>query len=158
MVPIDQLKKIEFLHDLPDNILDKIAPVARLENFEAGAVLINQNKEQQTIYMLTTGKIFLNSISPLTAKVLTLEYIMPGQSFGLSTLLGKANSTFTAVCQEPCEVITLSGNEMNQLFLSDFTVGYAVMLRVAGILKDRMKKHTTNFIQSLSTHPAIRGI
>ena len=157
MVPIDLLKKIRFLADLPDDIIKKISPLAQKETVHPDSILIRQNQEQHLVYMLMAGKICLNARSD-AGRILTLDEITPGRSFGMSALLGNAVATFSAVCTEPCEVITLSGDRMRQLFASDYTAGYAVMGRVAQLFKDRMNKHTWQFLHSLSIHPAINPV
>jgi CRP-like cAMP-binding protein len=157
MVSSDQLKKIQFLSDLPDDILEKISPHARQAVFESDTILIRQNDPQHLVHMLVSGKILLNTRSD-TGRVLTLDEIEPGQSFGLSALFGKSSATFTAVCTEPCDIIVLSGDLMVKLFEADHRIGYAVMRRVAQLFKDRMNKHTGQFLHSLSIHPAINPI
>ncbi len=157
MVPSDQLKKIQFLADLPDDILEKISPHARQAVFESGTILIRQNDPQHLVHMLVSGKICLNARSD-TGWVLTLDEIEPGQSFGLSALFGKSSTTYTAVCTEPCDIIVLSSDLMAKLFEADHRIGYAVMRRVAQLFKDRMTKHTGQFLCSLSMHPAINPV
>ncbi|MCG8689231.1 MAG: cyclic nucleotide-binding domain-containing protein, partial [Desulfobacterales bacterium] len=105
MVDTEILKQINFLADLADEILEKIAELAQLETFDEETVLLRQDQEQHLVYMLVSGKIFLNSRSD-TGKVLTLDEICPGQTFGLSALLGDATGAFTAICAEECRVIT----------------------------------------------------
>jgi CRP-like cAMP-binding protein len=157
MVPSDQLRKIQFLSDLPEEILEKISPHARQAVFEPDTILIRQNDPQHLVHMLVSGKILLNTRSD-TGRVLTLDEIAPGQSFGLSALFGKSGATFTAVCTEPCDIIVLSGDLMAKLFETDHRIGYAVMRRVAQLFKDRMNKHTGQFLRSLSMHPAINPV
>jgi CRP-like cAMP-binding protein len=154
MVPSDQLKKIHFLSDLPDDILEKISPHARQTMFESDTILIRQNEPQHLVYMLVSGKICLNARSD-TGRVLTLDEIDSGQSFGMSAFFGKFPATFTAVCMNPCDIIVLSGDLMARLFETDHRIGYAVMRRVAQLFKDRMNTHTRQFVHALSVHPAI---
>jgi CRP-like cAMP-binding protein len=157
MVPINQLKKIQFLADLPDDILEKIAPHARQAVFKSGTILIRQAQEQHLVYMLVAGSICLNSSSD-TGQVLTLDEITPGRSFGVSALIGTFPATFTAMCTDTCDVIVLSADLMRQLFAADPTVGYAVMRRVSRLFKDRMNTHTRQFVHALSVHPAIHPV
>ncbi|MCF8114199.1 MAG: Crp/Fnr family transcriptional regulator [Desulfotignum sp.] len=157
MVPKDLLKKIQFLQDLPDDILEEIGPLAQVETFDPDVILVRQHQAQHLVYMLVAGKICLNTRSA-DGRILTLDEITPGRSVGVSALLGSAFATFTAVCTEPCEVITLSGDQMRKLFASDYTAGHAVMARVAHLFKDRMNKHTRQFLHSLSIHPAINSM
>lgn len=154
MVPSEQFKKIHFLADLPDDILEKISPHARQAVFEPDTILIRQGEIQHLVHMLVSGKICLNARSD-TGRVLTLDEIEPGQSFGLSAFFGKFPATFTAVCTTPCDVVVLSGDLMARLFETDHRIGYAVMHRVAQLFKDRMNRHTGQFLHSLSMHPAI---
>ena len=46
MVEITDLKKINFMKDLPDEVLEKVASVALLENFGEEAILIRQDQEK----------------------------------------------------------------------------------------------------------------
>ncbi len=157
MVPSDQLKKIQFLDDLPDDILEKISPHARQAVFEPDTILIRQGEIQHLVYMLVSGKICLNARSD-TGRVLTLDEMAPGQSFGLSAFFGKFPATFTAVCTKPCDIVVLSGDLMVKLFETDHRIGYAVMRRVAQLFKGRMNKHTGQFLYALSMHPAIHPV
>ncbi|MDZ7666882.1 MAG: Crp/Fnr family transcriptional regulator [Desulfotignum sp.] len=157
MVPSDQLKKIQFLDDLPNDILDKISPHARQAVFEPDTILIRQGDIQHLVHMLVSGKICLNARSD-TGRVLTLDQIEPGQSFGLSAFFGKSPATFTAVCKDTCDIIVLSGDLMLKLFETDHRTGYAVMRRVAQLFKGRMNKHTEQFLHALSIHPAINPV
>jgi len=157
MVPSDQLTKIHFLQGLPDDILEKISPHARRAVFEPDTVLIRQGEIQHLVHMLVSGKICLNARSD-TGRILTLDEIESGQSFGLSALFGRFPATFTAVCTTPCDIIVLSGDLMTRLFETDHRIGYAVMRRVAQLFKNRMNRHTGQFLHSLSVHPAINPV
>jgi CRP/FNR family transcriptional regulator, cyclic AMP receptor protein len=157
MVPSDQLKKIQLLQDLPDDILEKIRPHARQAVFKPDTILIRQNEIQHLVHMLVSGKICLNARSD-TGRVLTLDEIEPGQSFGLSAFFGKFPATFTAVCTQPCDIVVLSGDLMVKLFETDHCIGYAVMRRVAQLFKGRMNTHTRQFVHALSVHPSIHPV
>ncbi|MBT7261706.1 MAG: cyclic nucleotide-binding domain-containing protein, partial [Desulfobacula sp.] len=119
MVEKDILEKIVFLKDLPEPVLEKIGNIAHLETFDEEGILFRQNQEQIFLYMLVSGKVFLNCRSTL-GRSLTLDEVLPGRTFGVSALMGETSSTFTAVCVEPCEIITISGEKMRELFENDF--------------------------------------
>ena len=157
MVEKDILKKIVFLKDLPDPILEKISTIAQFETFDEETILFHQNQEQTLLYMLVSGKVFLNSRS-VSGKSLTLDEVLPGRTFGLSALMGESSSTFTAVCAEASSIITIPGEQMRQLFEKDFEIGYTLMLKVVEIFRSRMKMHTRQFLHSLATHPEIRAL
>lgn len=154
MIDINDLKKINFVNALPDNILEKIAEVALLETFGEEAILIRQDQAQHLIYMLVSGQIFLNCRAS-GGRALTLDELKPGQTFGVSALLENSPSTYTAICAQECRIITLDSAHMLQLFKSDYTIGYMVMQRVVEKFKIRMNKHAQQFLESLARHPAI---
>jgi CRP-like cAMP-binding protein len=156
MVDKEYFKKIAFLKDMPDRILEKIGAISQLETFDEESLLFRQNQEKALLYMLVSGKVFLNSRSG-SGKFLTLDEVTPGRTFGVSALLGGHTSTFTAVCAETSTMITVSGEQMRQLFLEDFEIGHAVMLKVVELFKSRMEMHTNQFLHSLASHPEING-
>lgn len=154
MVGIDTLKKIHFLQGLSDDILEKIGAVAQLETFDEEAILVRQDQKLHLIYMLISGKIFSNCRSSSGA-ALTLEELSPGQTFGVSALIGDSLATFTAICAEESTVITLSADQMLTLFEQDYQVGYVVMQKVVELCKSKMNRHTRQFLHSLAIHPAM---
>jgi len=155
MVAKEVLKKIVFLKDLPDSIFEKVGAIAQLETFDEESILFHQNQEQTLLYMLVSGKVFLNTRSP-SGKSLTLDEVTPGRTFGVSALMDESSSTFTAICAETSSIITVSGQQMRQLFEEDFEIGHTLMLKVVELFKSRMGKHTQQFLHSLATHPEIK--
>ncbi len=155
MVEKDILKKINFFKDLPDNLLEKVAAIAQLETFDEEVILFRQNQEQKLLYMLVSGKVFLNTRS-VSGKSLTLDEVTPGRTFGVSALMGESSSTFTAICSETCSIVTISGEQLRDLFEKDFKLGHILMSKVVEIFKSRMEMHTQQFLHSLAIHPEIK--
>jgi CRP-like cAMP-binding protein len=157
MVEKKYFKKIAFLKDMPDRIIEKIGAISQLETFDEESLLFRQNQEKALLYMLVSGKVFLNSRSE-SGKFITLDEVIPGRTFGVSALLGGGYTrAFTAVCAETSTIITVSGEQMRQLFLEDFEIGHAVMLKVVELFKSRMEMHTNQFLHTLASHPEIKG-
>ncbi len=154
MVESKILKQINFLKDVPENVLEKVGGIAQLETFDEESILFRQNQEQTLLYMLVSGKIFLNSRSR-SGRSLTLDEVGPGRTFGVSSILGEASSTFTAVCAEKSDIITISGEQMRTLFEDDFEIGHILMLKVVKLFKRRMEMHTGQFLKSLASNPEI---
>ena len=154
MVDIQDLTKISFLKGLPVAVLEKIATVVQTEKFDEETILVRQDQSQHLIYMLVSGKIYLNCRGT-SGQSLTLDELRAGQTFGLSSLLGNSPSTYTAICAEDSTLYTISSAQLLKLFESDYSLGYQVMQQVVERFKKRMSRHTQMFIQALSTHPAI---
>ncbi|MBU1344380.1 MAG: cyclic nucleotide-binding domain-containing protein [Proteobacteria bacterium] len=157
MVEKDVLKKIVFLKDLPGSVLEKVGAIAQLETFDEESILFRQEQEQKLLYMLVSGKVFLNSRSG-SGKSLTLDEVSYGRTFGVSALMGEAVSTFTAICAQTSSIITVSGDQMRELFESDFEIGHTLMQKVVELFKSRMDRHTRQFLNSLATHPEIKQV
>lgn len=154
MVDKDTLKKIGFLKDMPDPVLEKIGTIARVATFDEETIIFRQNQKLALIYMLVSGKVFLNSRSS-SGHSITLDEVTPGRTFGLSALIEESSGTFSAVCAEASSIITISSEEMHSLFKSDFLAGHLIMAKVVEIFRSRMEKHTRYFIHSLTTHPEV---
>lgn len=155
MVEKDILKKIHFLKDLPDHILDRVGSIAQLHEFGEEQILFRQKEEQKLLYMLVSGSVFLTSRAA-NGKALTLDEVLPGRTFGVPALLDESTGgTFTAICAEECTMITILGKEMRKLFEEDFETGHLMMRKVVELFKVRVEMHTDQFLNSLQTHPEI---
>ncbi len=154
MVEKDTLKTIGFLKDLPDAIIEKIGVVAQLETFDEESILFRQNEAQTFLYMLVSGKVFLNCRSA-AGKSVTLDEVRVGRTFGVSALMGESFSTFTAVCVKKSSLVTISGLQLRQLFEADFQLGHILMLKLAELFRSRMEMHTCQLLHSLAMHPEV---
>ncbi|GEM_PF-270817 len=157
MVDIKDLRKINFMKDLPEAVLEKVATVAQVESFDEETILIRQDQNQHLVYMLLSGAIYLNCRAS-RGHSLTLDELRAGQTFGLSSLLDNSPATYTAICAEDSRVITISSAQLLKLFSSDYAAGFEVMQRVVDLFKSRMNRHTQDFLHALSTHPDIGGL
>lgn len=156
MVTTDTLKQIEFMKALPEEILERIAVLAKEFEMVPGVTLQEQGVRQELVYMLIKGEVSLNC-QGADGKILTLDTLKAGQTFGVSGLLGMEGSeaTFTAVSKTHCTFLELSAAEMLEYFRSDYEVGHVLMDRVVDIFKSRRKLHSKQFLESLASHPAI---
>lgn len=142
------------MKDLPEAVLEKVAAIAQLETFGQEAILIRQGEAQSLIYMLVSGKIFMNCRGS-AGQALTLDELTAGQSFGLSSLLENSPSTYTAICSQESVVITLSSAQLLRVFEADYAIGHKFMEQVVKKFKNRMGMHTKRFMEALATHSAI---
>ncbi len=155
MVKKELLKTIFFLKDLPDHIVEKIGKIAQTQDYDTDHVIYKQDEVQTIFYMLVSGKILLTSKSHKGLSV-TLDTVLPGRIFGVPALLNDSKGALTAICAEPCTLITLSGKKMRQMFTKDFEVGHTVMQKLVEMYKLRRDMHTQQFLHSLKIHPEIQ--
>ncbi len=148
MVKIEDLKRINLLKNLPEHLLEIIAREAQVSIFSTGAELITVNKTIENFCMLIMGQVAIKrKITPDIDVI--LEYIQSGNSFGTSAMIEGSTAFYSAVCQEPCEIITVPGERMIQLFEENHELGYFIMMDVS----KRYKRFMDNRAQMiLKTH------
>lgn len=154
MVEKNILKELHFLKELPDPLIEKIASIAVLETHEKHTVLFRQDQDLTHLYMLVSGRVHF-TIESLAGKVLILDKIDEGRTFGVSALMEESSSAYTAICAQKSTVVSISGKDMHQLFEQDFKLGHLLMLNVVKLFKKRIEMHTRQFLLSLASHPEI---
>ena len=155
MVKIEDLNRINLLKDLPDHLLEIIANEAQLSIFGTDTQLITVNEPVNTFFMLIMGQVALKR--ELTPQIdVILDNIQSGSSFGSSALIKESTATYTAICQEPCEVITLSGERMHLLFKDNHEVAYHVMLGVAKQYKQHLDTRAQMILKTLDKNPELK--
>ncbi|MCF8106114.1 MAG: cyclic nucleotide-binding domain-containing protein [Desulfohalobiaceae bacterium] len=137
---------------MPAQHLQKISSKAQLNIFSRGTVLFRKNEPIDYLYMVLMGQVALEiELSPELNVILST--IHPGYSFGVSSLVSGARAGSTAICQEPCELITLPVDRLAVLFQEDPDLGYQFMLRLARIFQKIMVNRTQMIMKTLDQHP-----
>lgn len=157
MVSCEELRNVLLVQDLPDSMLEKIGQIAQLQLYSDGTVFFNEDEYPQYLYMLLTGKVLLEVEASANVNV-TLGAIKPGFSFGLTALLPGEKSSVTAICVEPCELISVHGPELLNILNSDFELGFHVMSKVVAIYKSRVDRRTNQFLKALENHPELQKV
>jgi len=149
MVKIEDLKRINLMKELPGHLLNIIAKEAQLSIFSTGAQLITVNKKIDNFYMLVMGQVAIKrNITPDIDVI--LEYIQSGNSFGTSAMIQGTTAFYSAICQEPCEIITVSGDRMIQLFEENHELGYYIMMDVSKRYKRFMDNRAQMIFKTLA--------
>jgi len=155
MVKIEDLKRINLLKDLPDHLLEIIANEAQLSIFGAQTRLISVNEPVNTFFMLIMGQVAIKR--ELTPKIdVILENIQSGSSFGSSALIKESVATYSAICQESSEVITLSGERTKQLMKENHELAYRMMLGVARQHKKHLDMRAQMIMKTLDKNPELK--
>jgi CRP-like cAMP-binding protein len=155
MVKTQDLKHIYLLENMPDHLLALIGQEAQLSIFSAGTCLFRTGDNVDSFYMVIMGQVALTVA--LTPDIdVVLENIQSGRTFGSSALISGGPATYTAICQEPCETITLSGARMQQLFETNQELGYYFMAGVARQYKTSMDTRAKMILKTLARHPEMK--
>ncbi len=155
MVKIEDLRRISMFKNSPDHLLEIISKEAKLSIFNTDTQLITIHEKVDTFYMLIMGQVAV--IRELTPEIdVILDYVQSGASFGISSIVIGATATYTAICQEPCEVITLSGDRMIELFEENHELAYYMMLDVSRQYKRYMDIRANMILKTLGEKREIK--
>ena len=155
MVKIEDLDRINVLKGVPRNLLEMLCQETHLNIYSEGTQLFSAGDFIDTFYMVVMGQVALKvELTPDIDAILDL--LQSGRSFGASALLKGTVCSCTAVCQEPCEVITLPGARMLEVFENHPKLGYYVMAGVAGQYKRNMDMRAQMILKTLDLHPDLR--
>ncbi len=156
MVNLDDLRRIDILRDMPFHILDKISKEARICILEKDSLLFQTGGRNEIFYMLTMGQVALRL--ELTEDIdVIFENLQGGNAFGLLALVKDAVSSYSAVCQEACEVITLKAPRMFELFEEDAELAFYMTKAIASQYQLLMQKRAKMTLQTLETNPDLQS-
>ncbi|MCF6247490.1 MAG: Crp/Fnr family transcriptional regulator [Desulfobacula sp.] len=148
MVNIEDLKRINMLKDIPEHLLEIVAKEAQLSIYGADTQLITVNAKVENFYMLIMGQVAIKrNVTPDVDVI--LEYIQSGHSFGTFALIEGSKAFYSAVCQETCEIITVSGEKMIRLFEKNHELAYYIMMDVSKRYKRFMDKRSQMILKTL---------
>ncbi len=156
MVKIQDLRHIHMLEQMPAHLLALIGQEAQLSIFSSGTCLFRPGEKVDTFYMVMMGQVALTvALNPDIDVV--LENIQSGRTFGSSALISGGPATYSAICQEPCEAITLAGPRMQQLFETNQELGFYLMAGVARQYKNSMDTRAKMIMKTLARHPEMKA-
>jgi CRP/FNR family transcriptional regulator, cyclic AMP receptor protein len=155
MVKIENLKCINLLSNLPDEFLEILAKEAHLSIFGESTQLFDVDERVNTFHTMVMDQVAMKI--ELTDEIdVIIDYVQSGFSFGLSSLLTGAKATYSAVCKEPCEVITLEGSRMIKLFEENKELGYQAMIRMEKKYKATLDRQNQMIKRALGDNPEFK--
>ncbi len=137
MTALDLLQKAHFASKLPAAVLERLAAIARVVEWNEGTLIFREGDHRDDLYVLSSGHVALEMNVPgrgLT-RILTVR---SGELLAWSALLGDGRMTTSAIAAEPTQAIAISGRELRQLCDTDHEVGFHVMGQVASALSQRL--------------------
>lgn len=155
MIKIEDLKRINMLADMPDHLLKIISELAQLNIYGKDTLLFSQGENIDIFYMIVMGQVELKA--PLDEDIdVIFDILQAGRSLGSSAMFSDARASYTAICQEPCEIITLNGKELQDLFNDNKEIAYYLMAGVAGQYKRTMDRRIHTILKTLEKHPELQ--
>jgi CRP/FNR family cyclic AMP-dependent transcriptional regulator len=134
---LELLRTIRLLDELPDRLLEKLAPLASVEQAAAKVVLFKEGALCDRVFFVIDGIIALDMYVPQreSTRILT---VAGGEVLAWSALLSDQRMTATATVLEDARFIALAAQPLRQLCDADHEIGFAFMRCMASALSRRL--------------------
>jgi len=161
------LARFKFFDEVRPDILDSIARMGEIIEYEAGNAIFRFDEPAIHLYGVIEGEVDLSVVFKDKVLRTEIEYeeaiqarmveeeksiivdtVMPGQVFGWASLVGPGRRTVTAHCTEVSRLIALPAAELRMMFEENNALGYAIMKKMSHIISNRLKKRTEKLIET----------
>jgi len=106
--------------------------------YEAGAYLFREDEQAENLYLITQGRVALETVIAQRGSVL-IETIGAGQALGWSWLFPPYRWHCAARAVEPVQAIMFDGLCLRAIADKDHDFGYELVKRVATIITERLQ-------------------
>ncbi len=148
MLPI--LSDIAMLGGVTETQFDKIFRRLETGTFKEGEYIFQKGDEPSHIYIVSKGKIGLMIVDKQIN--LLKKFLLPGECFGVASMMAMRIHTSTAIALEDSEVMVLSRGALWQLRHEDVELFSLLMMNIARELARRLKLTDDILLQYMQTH------
>lgn len=133
----EELSRLHFLADIPDEYLQRLASISRLVEHPPQRTLFREGEPAIRVYLLLAGSLTLEICAPAVGckRICTLS---PGDLVGWSPVLEQARLTATARTVTAARLIEIDATQLLALCEHDPRFGYEIMRRTALALAKRL--------------------
>ncbi|MBL9122671.1 MAG: cyclic nucleotide-binding domain-containing protein [Planctomycetaceae bacterium] len=133
---LQELAALRFTASLPAAALERLAAVATVARYAAGARIFREGSTNDRLMIIRRGRVALDMCVPGRGEVRILS-LAAGDLLAWSALLGAGRMTATATALEETEVLAIPAAEIATA-CRDPDFGYAWMQRLAAALAERL--------------------
>ena len=150
MVSIDDLKASRFFRDLEEVYLLRIAKLCREETFKAQDIIVNEGDEAKNIYVLIDGGVAIQIYLKKYHCVIISTIEEKGELFGWSALVEPKRYSATVKCLSETRVLSIGGEELEELFKTDPVMGLTFMKKIASLIDQRLITMRSRLVSSVT--------
>ena len=136
------LKRTQLFSLLSEEEIQQITATCREESYGAGTVICQQGERSSSLHVLLSGSVFVERRLELgkgkQARV-TIDTLRRGAVFGWSSILEPYVYSASAVCREPCRVISIEGSTLREWLEKHPAGGCQLVKGLASLLADRLR-------------------
>lgn len=115
----------------------RLAGMAKQVRFAVDQVIFREGDDHSVLYLLEEGMVAIELEVP--GHVLRVQTLHDGDIFDWSALLPHAGKHFQARALEPVTALAFQGEELLASFKSDPQFGLTFMLRLMGVVSERLR-------------------
>ncbi len=127
-----------FTHGLPEDDLQKLSALARVEEFAPGMYLLREGKVLDHFYLIVSGHAAVELYLPERG-VLRLQTLGPGDVAGWSWALPSRRATFDVRAISSLKAIVMDAGALLDLFSRDPELGFRFLRQLLGVVSDRVR-------------------
>jgi CRP/FNR family cyclic AMP-dependent transcriptional regulator len=120
----------------PDHVA-RLAEMARQVHFDAGQVIFHEGDVYSVFYLLGEGMVALELEAP--DHLLRVQTLYAGDELDWSAVLPHAGKHFQARALSPVAALAFEGEQLLASFKADPEFGLAFMLRLMGVVSERLR-------------------
>ena len=134
---IQALERHPFVSDFAPQDQARLAAIAKEVKFASNQVIFHEGDDYSVFYLLGKGMVALELEVP--GHVLRVQTLYGGDVFDWSALLPHAGKHFQARALEPVTALAIEGDQLLASFKADPQFGLAFMLRLMGVVSERLR-------------------
>lgn len=155
MISIDDLKNIPLLQGLPEQVFEKLQPIATIQTVKEGEVVYEADAAADSLYAVKSGKVVMEA-DLFEGTSVALASIKPGYLFGWYGMFPSSSHSMRAVAVANSDLIVFPGDEIRMLMDEDHDFGYQFMNKMFMLMKLRLDRRTGQFLKILAKHPDLQ--
>jgi CRP-like cAMP-binding protein len=151
MLELDDLRATKLLGDFSDQHLDIIKKISLKKEYRTGDIIFAEGDYAGYLYAVHDGKVSLEIEKNNEIKI-AIGTIARGAAFGFSALVDTEDKRYTTSAKALTDVhlIAWRAADLEELFYSDFELGFKFMKRIAAIAKKRLQIRNVQFLDIYS--------
>jgi CRP/FNR family transcriptional regulator, cyclic AMP receptor protein len=149
------LQKHPFVAEFQPEHTARLASLAEQVHFDAGQVIFHEGDDYSVLYLLGEGMVALELEAP--GRVMRVQTLYAGDVFDWSALLPHAGKHFQARALSPVTALAFEGGQLLASFKSDPAFGLAFMLRLMGVVSERLRAARVQLLDMYASEARLAG-
>ncbi len=148
----EKLKNLSLFRELPDEIIEKIAPISSEESFGEDTLIFDEGTPGDTLYVIESGEVAIKKlISKEENTFKTLAVMREGNFFGEMALFESKPRSASAFANTACTLVKISGTEFQKLLKSDAQAASVLLSGFISVISNRLRQTSHELVTLYET-------